>query len=56
MVRPNYCEECPLHPYKCSGAACYYDYLEDLAESIAEDQAEDSKQNHNANSYEGRTH
>ena len=31
MTRPRYCEECPLYPRRCSGADCYYDYLDALA-------------------------
>lgn len=41
MTRPQYCEECPLYPRKCSGAACYYDYLDALAESKADNERKD---------------
>ena len=38
MTRPRYCEECPLYPRRCSGADCYYDYLDALAKAKADEE------------------
>ena len=37
IQRPRYCEECKLYPRRCSGADCYYDYLEALEADEQED-------------------
>lgn len=36
--RPRCCEECKLYPRKCSGADCYYDYLEAIAKEGEENE------------------
>ena len=44
MIRPEYCEECPLYPHRCSGADCYFDHLEAIIQEKAEEERSSDEQ------------